>query len=50
VASCSGFVVPQSTPRQFDFLSPFLLLHAALTLFANITVSQNLSPPTPFPM
>ena len=50
VASCSGFVLPQSTPRQLDFLSLFLLLHAALTLLASITISENLSPPTPFPM
>jgi hypothetical protein len=42
VASCSGFIVPQSTPRQRDFLSPFLLLHAAVTLLASIKVSENL--------
>ena len=41
VASCSGFIVPQSTPRQLDFLSPFLLLHATLTLLARMTVSEN---------
>lgn len=51
VASCSGIIVPQSTPRQLDFLSLFLFLHAALTLSASIMVSEKLSPPTtPFPM